>query len=146
MANVKDDCLYYAYQPIVNIHSGATLGFEALLRGWDDAGYSSIDDVFNTAFETEDLYRLDLHLRKLAFEKIYQNTGFSNLKLFYNLDNRVLEMPDYLPGNTKKLLEGSSLHSTNICYEISEKHEFGCYNSTQKILQGYKKSKLENCH
>jgi EAL domain-containing protein (putative c-di-GMP-specific phosphodiesterase class I) len=30
--------LYYAFQPIVNIHSGVTYGFEALLRGWKNAG------------------------------------------------------------------------------------------------------------
>ena len=130
--------LYYAYQPIVNIHTGATLGFEALLRGWEDAGFKSIGDVFNRAYQETVLYSLDLHLRSLAVDRFYGNPGLSGLKLFYNLDNRVLEMPDYLPGNTQKLLKSSRLYTSNICFEISEKHEFASYQTTNDVLREYK--------
>jgi len=136
----KDDTrkLYYAYQPIVNIHTGLTLGFEALLRGCKDAGFESINDVFNTAYEETVLYSLDLHLRKLAIETLYQREDFSTLKLYYNLDNRVLEMPDYLSGNTEKFLDENKMQPANICFEISEKHEFVSYKNTHKILRDYK--------
>ncbi|MBI9105916.1 MAG: EAL domain-containing protein [Spirochaetales bacterium] len=130
--------LHYAYQPIVNIHTGLTLGFEALLRGYNEAGFKSINDVFNSAYEETVLYSLDLHLRELAIKNFYQKKEFSDLKLFYNLDNRVLEMPDYLSGNTEKFLKANGMHSTNICFEISEKHEFANYQNTHRILRDYK--------
>ncbi|MDC7124792.1 MAG: EAL domain-containing protein, partial [Spirochaetales bacterium] len=99
--------LYYAYQPIVNIHTGYTLGFEALLRGYKEAGFSSIDEVFKTAYEETVLYNLDLHLRELAITTLFEKKEFSSLKLFYNIDNRVLEMPDYHHGNTDLLVKSA---------------------------------------
>ncbi|MBF0201465.1 MAG: EAL domain-containing protein, partial [Desulfamplus sp.] len=41
----------YAFQPIVNIHTGNVFGFEALLRKHEEAGFFSIDDLFNQALE-----------------------------------------------------------------------------------------------
>ena len=135
---IDTEALYYAYQPIVNIHTGLTLGFEALLRGYKSAGFESINDVFNTAYDETVLYSLDLHLREMAITNLYSRANFSTLKLFYNLDNRVLEMPDYLTGNTEKFLAASNMFSSNICFEISEKHEFVSYRNTHSILQNYK--------
>ena len=43
--------LDYAFQPIVNIHTGSVFGFEALLREWDAAGYGSIKNLFDRAYE-----------------------------------------------------------------------------------------------
>ena len=39
----------HAFQPVVNIHTGNTFGFEALLRCHSAAGFSSIDQLFDTA-------------------------------------------------------------------------------------------------
>ncbi len=132
------DKLDYAFQPIVNIHTGITLGFEALLRGCSDAGFSSINELFDLAYNETTLYSLDLHLRELAISKLYSRKEFSELKLFYNLDNRTLEMPDYNEGNTSKFLQKMGLYPGNICFEISEKHEFNCYNDIHSILKNYK--------
>ena len=77
--------LHYAFQPIVNIHTGAALGFEALLRGVGDAGFDSIRQLFDRAYEEEVLYSLDLHLREMAVDAFYSNPAFSGLKLFYNI-------------------------------------------------------------
>ena len=133
------DALFYEYQPIVNIHTGLTLGFEALLRGYREAGFGSISEVFNTAYSETVLYSLDLHLREMAITGLYSRKDFSALKLFYNLDNRVLEMPDYLTGNTRKFLTRGGMFTSNIAFEISEKHEFVSYRNTHEILQNYKK-------
>ena len=130
--------LYYAYQPIVNIHTGQTLGFEALLRGWREAGFGSINELFNLAYSETVLYSLDLHLRETAAADMFGRRDFSALKLFYNLDNRVLEMPDYDQGNTETIIDGYSIGRSNICFEISEKHEFANYQSTHSVLSEYK--------
>ena len=135
---VDSKAFYYAYQPIVNIHTGYTLGFEALLRGWEDAGFDSINDVFSSAYDETVLYSLDLHLRDLAVTTLFSRSDFMNLKLFYNIDNRVLEMPDYNPGNTEKIIKNARMHQSNICFEISEKHEFANYKNTHTILRDYK--------
>src|SRR5258708_32432853 len=40
--------LDHAFQPIVNVHTGLCYGYEALLRRFEDAGFASIQAVFDT--------------------------------------------------------------------------------------------------
>jgi len=90
----------FAYQPIVASHSGNIFGFEALLRNVPAAGFATIDALFDTACEENIIYYTDLLLREKAI------SGFCALKsgdekLFYNLDSRVINMPDYKKENTQ---------------------------------------------
>ncbi len=41
--------LDYAFQPIVNVHSGICIGVESLLRNVEKVGFSSIGELFDTA-------------------------------------------------------------------------------------------------
>ena len=59
----------YAFQPIVNIHTGVCYGCEALLRNWEDAGIRSISRFFDQAYADGVLYSVDLALREKAIEK-----------------------------------------------------------------------------
>ncbi len=129
--------LNYAFQPIVNIHTGVILGFEALLRGYDRAGFSSISDVFDTAYESGQLIELDNILKASAIRKLYSRPEFLSAKLFYNLDNRILFEPDFIskiPSSVKDI----NIFTSNISFEISEKHEFPSYEKTHAILREYK--------
>lgn len=58
------ECVDYAFQPIVNIYTGKTFAFEALIRDYEKAGFHSIDMIFDTAYSENVLYTLDLALRK----------------------------------------------------------------------------------
>ncbi|SDU25869.1 GGDEF domain-containing protein [Desulfobacula phenolica] len=133
----------FAYQPIVNIHTGNAFGFEALLRFHKEAGFSSIDDVFDQAYTHEMLHPVDLFLREKAFAKFAKFKGQSHIKLFYNLDNRLFDTNDYSPGNTAQMLGEYGYSLDDICFEISEKHQLACNKHVSKILdvyrsQGYK--------
>ena len=79
--------LDYAFQPIVNIHTGNAFGFEALLRCWEAAGFDSIGDVFDCAYQDGVLHQVDLFLRRKAIGKFAEFKGHRHIKLFYNLDN-----------------------------------------------------------
>ena len=63
------DCIDYAFQPIVNIHTGAVYGYEALIRNVEKAGFKSIFAFFDSAFENKVLHPLDLWLRQEAQKK-----------------------------------------------------------------------------
>lgn len=129
--------LDYAYQPIIDSSKGGIFAYEALLRGYVEAGYSSIDELLNAAYEQGVLYELDLQLRKLAITKFMQFAN-DNEKLFYNIDSRILEMKNYQSGNTKNLLNSLGLSTDIIHYEISEKYHFKSYEQLRKVLQTYK--------
>jgi diguanylate cyclase (GGDEF)-like protein len=125
------DCLDFALQPIVNIHSGVCFGYEALLRNYAAAGFQSIDDVFDQASADNRLHQVDLRLREKAIEKYSQIGWCRYTKLFYNLDNRIFTSSDYQSGYTDALLKKKDLRQSNICFEISEKHRL---TQTQKAV------------
>jgi EAL domain-containing protein (putative c-di-GMP-specific phosphodiesterase class I) len=136
----KDICktLDYALQPIVNSYTGDVFGYEALLRNWKECGFNSIFDVFDQSFQERTLYTLDLELRKKAIEKFRTIQGAETKALFYNLDNRILEMPDYSSGNTQELLSTLGIAKSNFYFELSERHEINHYSETIQILNQYK--------
>ena len=130
--------LDYAFQPVVNSFTGDVFGYEALLRSYRECGYESIFSLLDDAFNDKVLYALDLELRRKAISKFQSTRGMENKCLFYNLDNRVLEMPDYHPGNTDELLRELDIKKSNLIFEISERHEFNPYSNASEILKDYK--------
>ena len=132
--------LDYAFQPIIYSHSGKIYAVEALLRNVNEIpGLMSIDDLFDLAFNDDYLYELDLQLREKAISK-FSKIKQSNLKLFYNLDNRIIYNKNYSQGNTAKILKKYNLNKDSICFELSEKGTAIEQNALSTMLQRYKES------
>ena len=132
------EMLDFAYQPIINIHNGVCFGYEALLRNFREAGFPSIQAVFDTAAEDMILDQVEAALRAKAIRKFATIPGSEPLKLFYNLDNRCLEFGDYQPMETRRDLDREELPPTILFLEISERHGLGRTSETEKILQAYR--------
>lgn len=130
-----------AFQPILNIHTGQTFAVEALLRNYEEVGFGSIFALFDAVYEENLLYAFDLKLRKKALKKFVEIQGYEKIKLFYNLDNRLLEMSDFSRGNTVKLLERYGMSKKTLCFEISERHEISNIQRMQEVLTHYKEEK-----
>ena len=113
----------YAYQPIVNAHTGAVYGYEALLRGHRDMGLETIQDVFDGAFRAGVLHQADLYLRELALTGFARIPGARTRRLFYNLDGRCFDSPDYSPEGTRGILKDLGIPSSALCLEMSERHD-----------------------
>lgn len=128
----------YAFQPIINIHNGQCYGVEALIRGFDKAGYNSITALFDEAYEYKYLYTLEMLLREKAVKKFTQLPFNEKIKLFYNIDNRVLSMPDYKTGATTEVLKNNGLSINNLCFEISERQDSATDLSFREITSLYK--------
>ena len=128
----------YALQPIVNIHSGVCYGYEALLRNHLEAGFASIGSLFDEACRDGILHQVDLLLREKACTKYAALPWCKNTKLFYNLENRLLQSPDYDAGHTGKLLKKLALDNGNIIFEISERHELEDKIQTVETLTSYR--------
>ncbi|QOG13295.1 EAL domain-containing protein [Arcobacter sp. FWKO B] len=129
--------LDFAFQPIVGINNGKIVAVEALLRNTKEAGFLSIFNCFDEAFSDGVLYQFDLKLRLKALKK-FSLLGIDNIQLFYNLDNRLLYMPDYKTGNTKKLLDELNLSKKTLCFEMSEKGTLKDPNSITNMVNMYK--------
>ncbi|MBN4065631.1 EAL domain-containing protein, partial [Desulfocapsa sp. AH-315-G09] len=95
----------YAFQPIVDIENGKTFGFEALIRGYESKTFTTIDSVFDTAYNENVLHKLDMILREKAIKKFAKLDFSKKIKLFYNLDNRITSMPDFASGETLDVMK-----------------------------------------
>ncbi len=135
--------LDFAFQPIVNIQNGEIYAVEALLRNVKEAGgFYSIFNLFDDAYNDGVLYQLDLELRLKSFEK-FSKIPIENLKLFYNLDNRILYMPDFKVGNTEQILKKFNLSKEQICFELSERGTLKDPSSVTNMVKRYKQSNFE---
>jgi diguanylate cyclase (GGDEF)-like protein len=130
--------LDYAFQPIIYSHTGKIYAVEALIRNVQNIpGLSAIDDLFNMAFNNDYLYELDLQLREKAIQK-FSEIQIDNLRLFYNLDNRIIYNKNFSTGNTSKILKKYKLNKNNICFELSEKGTSIEQNALSTMIQRYK--------
>ena len=134
----KLDCIDYAFQPIVNIHTGAVYGYEALIRNVEKAGFESIFAFFDSAFENKILHPLDLWLRQKAQEKFSRMEGSQHTKLFYNLDNRLFEGDANNTDQVPYVDEDDHFPAANLCFEISERHELANVKEKAGIIREYR--------
>ena len=131
------DKLDFAFQPIVDTYSGKIYAVEALIRNTEKLGFESIQDFFDKLNEEQTLFQMDIILRRKVIEK-FKKIKIPNLKLFYNLDNRILSMPDFKVGETTKILKDLSLSQDRVCFEITEHYSFEDENLLKETINIYK--------
>ncbi len=124
----------YAFQPIVNINTGAVYGFEALLRGHERMGLSSIQSFFDHAWQLGVLHQADLALRQKALLAFSNIPAAQDKKLFFNLDGRCFESPDYNPEQTMIMMRELDFAASTLCLELSEKYDNSAATHVGEIL------------
>jgi EAL domain-containing protein (putative c-di-GMP-specific phosphodiesterase class I)/GGDEF domain-containing protein len=84
------------------------------------------------------LHPVDLALREKALAQYTRLHNARDLRLFYNLDSRVLTSSQYRTGHTLAMLRNQNLPTDIFCFELSEKHD--CSNETDllAVLQTYR--------
>ncbi len=132
------DTVDFAFQPIVDAR-GACFGYEALLRSFEQLGFAGPFEVFDEAYADSALYALDIALRRRAVEKFVRIPHHRHVKLFYNLDNRLLDMPDYSAGNTHEIMAEHGLVPSAVCFEVSERHEMTSHDRLARLLTTYRR-------
>jgi len=114
--------LEFAYQPIVNIHTGTCIGYEALLRGVDSFGYESPAAFFDDVTEQGVLERIEFSLLVKAFGNFLDFGSHLKAQLFINLDGRSLAHIPTLLREIQKMTEGHDYAHDMIVFELSERN------------------------
>lgn len=113
--------LYFVYQPIVNIYSGTTYGFEVFLRGTEEVGFLSADLMFDAAYNEQVLVQVELEIRKRSAIRFLQFGFHEGVRLFYRFDKRVISMADYYHESIREFQKSVNVLADIISLELSEK-------------------------
>src|SRR5687768_17185091 len=103
LARLALDC---ALQPIVEIATGRTYGYEALMRGHEQLGADSPIDLIDRVAEFGAIDRLERLLHDRAIAKFASVPDHAGKRLFVNLDGRAIAAgPDMIAGITTMLAQ-----------------------------------------
>ncbi|MBD3840892.1 MAG: EAL domain-containing protein [Campylobacterales bacterium] len=109
-------------QPIVNIKSGETFGVELFLRNYSKVvSFSSIHSFFQEMFEEKLSYDVFIQLLAIAIKK-YHQIKIENCRLFFNVDYRIIDMPNYSSKELQDNLNNLDISKDALFLEISEKY------------------------
>ncbi|WP_328984669.1 bifunctional diguanylate cyclase/phosphodiesterase [Thiorhodovibrio winogradskyi] len=127
--------LEYAFQPIVNPHTGTVFGFEALLRGLDQVGYTTVDRLFTAADYQGCLLELESALRDKAIATFARIPGVRHARLLFNLDSRSLINEPRWGELTNTSLERHGIAPGTICFELTELHDLTAHPEARRAVE-----------
>lgn len=113
-----------AFQPIVNLHTRATLGYEVLGRAPRSFVARGMPagplELITLAHREGWLLRLEHAWRRSAIAAIAQHCRRRDWLFFLNVDPRILDDPDFRPGTTSALLRHYNLRPHRFVFELTE--------------------------
>lgn len=122
------------FQPIRSLADGTVFGYEALSRG--PAGpFNSPTALFAAAERSGLLLPLERLCRESAVRRAASFS--SDLKLFLNIDPRVVNLRDFHPGVTRQLLDSVGRSASSLVLEITERHSIEDFRSFRRALRHY---------
>ena len=123
------------FQPIVELKSGAILGFEALSRGPAGTAEQSPVNLFEAADAARLTFELDRHCRRRAM-RTARNLP-APFRLFINVVPASMYDPDFQGTSLIQLLEGLGLSPDRIVLEVSEGYAIKNYTLFVEALQNF---------
>jgi EAL domain-containing protein (putative c-di-GMP-specific phosphodiesterase class I) len=126
-----DRHVVYAYQPIVNVHTGEAYAFEALLRGHRNLGFNAIPMLFASMADVDVAVDAEMLLLDKAIRDFMHFAGDASARLFFNANNRVLNAHLEHRPHMRSILERYSLPTARFCIELSEAETLNVSRSQQ---------------
>jgi len=112
-----------AFQPVVEINTGAVFGYESLMRGHDRMGFSSPIELIDRMAEMGQLTALDQMMAGRALSKFTTLPDFRSTTLFVNLDFRLISDGTELLETLSRHLKTHMIPPSSICFELSERFD-----------------------
>jgi diguanylate cyclase (GGDEF)-like protein len=130
--------LNFVFQPIVSLNTGRTLGWEGLTRGPVNSYFQSPMVLFPFAEEAGQLFQLEKTCREGILEEVNFTSEEPESLLFININPHTINDPEFVKGETKKILHEKNLSPRNIVFEITERSSIQDFSGFKRTLEHYR--------
>ena len=131
-----------AFQPILTLAEGDTIGFEVLNRPKSTAIFPTTEEFYNYVGKSNNVFRIEAFLRNISLqrysEQLKKTTTCKNGLIFLNIQPQVLTDSAYRSGTTLDLLEKYELSPDQVVLELTEKEAVTDYAQFEKIIDNYR--------
>ncbi len=134
-AIIREKMVTTVYQPIIDIKTGQTMGYEAFSRGPENSLLATPAQLYTIAVQNKMVFALEQVCRETALKNIQT---FSDQMLFVNIDGDAAHDPKFMDDVTQKGIKKTGA-GQKIILEINEKAANGDFNRFAEMLLRYRK-------
>ncbi|WP_258000450.1 EAL domain-containing protein [Bacillus sp. Marseille-P3661] len=138
---IKNNSLATYFQPILNLESGDTLGYEALNRPVSKF-FCNTESFYDFVGQTDQVFLFECFCRNVSMKRFIDRYKDEKLKrnslLFINIHPHVLLDTNYHSGETLQLLCDLGIEPNQIVFELTEKSAVTDFGQFEKVLSNYR--------
>ena len=134
---LADGGIFMAFQPVVDLRTGATHGREALIRGHAGGRERSGAEIVSAARAHDALFQMDVAARTLAIETAAETLPDDEL-LFVNFNPTAIYDPEVCLRTTWAAARRVGLPLSRVCFEVVETDRYPDLDFLERILLRYR--------
>lgn len=131
-----------AFQPILTLAEGETIGFEVLNRPNPTPIFPTTEEFYTYIGKSNNVFRIEGFLRNLSLKKYAEQLEGTSIHenglIFLNIQPQVLTDRSYRSGTTLDLLKKYNLSPDKVVLELTEKEAVTDYKEFEKIIDNYR--------
>ncbi|BAK17895.1 FOG: EAL domain [Solibacillus silvestris StLB046] len=139
---IAQEAMNTYFQPIYDVKSNTTFGFEALNRPMALKLFQSADIFYEFVGQTDKVFLFECFCRNLSLVRYHKKWLNYNRKkdftLFINIHPNVLLDKNYHSGETRALLEKLNISPEQVVFELTERSAVGDFEEFARVLSHYR--------
>lgn len=130
------------FQPIFDMKSNETFGFEALNRPMSTKLFKTPDFFYEFVGQTENVFLFECFCRNLSLARYYERLNVfprnKDFTLFLNIHPNVLLDKNYHSGETLSLLKTFNIEPDQVVFELTERSAVTDFEEFARVLSHYR--------
>ncbi|MGN4126941.1 EAL domain-containing protein [Lysinibacillus sphaericus] len=139
---IQNKDLHTYFQPIVDLQTKQTMGFEALNRPETSDLFSSVDQFYEFVGQTDCVFLFECFCRNLSLqlfkERLHGDMLDKDFMIFLNIHPNVLLDKKYHSGETFQLLKELDIKPQQVIFELTERSAVIDFVEFERVLSNYR--------
>lgn len=130
------------FQPILQLQSGETIGYEVLNRPASTNIFPTTETFYDFVGQSNQVFLFECFCRNISLkrfmEKYSEDRQAENALIFINIHPKVLLDSNYHSGETLQLLSELGIVPSQVVFELTEKSAVTDFTLFEKVLSNYR--------